>query len=39
MMGGNTLKKKNIGPNFPAYPQDKNSCAHAVRNQPVTAPL
>ena len=25
--------------NFTAYPQNKNSCAHAVRNQPVAAPL
>ena len=25
--------------NFPAYPQNKNSCVHAVRNQPVAAPL
>ena len=24
---------------FPAYPQNKNSCAHAVRSQPVAAPL
>ena len=29
-----------IGPiNFPAYPQNKNSSAHGVRNQPVAAPL
>ena len=25
--------------NFPAYPENKNSCAHAIRNQPVAAPI
>ena len=37
---GNKIRDAVIGTNnFPAYPQNKNSCAHAVRNQPVAAPL
>ena len=40
MFLGGKSREAVIGTNdFPAYPQNKNSCAHAVRNQPVVAPF
>ena len=38
-LGGNSSDAVIGANNFTAIPQNKNSCAHAVRNQPVAAPL